>query len=233
MQTLKQQLTVCCLEDTQTCAHSRVGLISSKFRSSGQTCVCANRIFVHESLISSFAELLQSRLKETFILGSVWDAKTNFGPLYCTKAVEKVSRHVDDAVSHGAKVLVGGKVDESLGPNFYLPTVLTDVSPDMLFAREETFGPLAALIPFQTEDEVIEMANSTESGLAGYFYTESISRVWRVSEALEVGMIGCRVGLISACEQPFGGIKESGIGREGSRFALDDYVDIKSITIGV
>lgn len=183
--------------------------------------------------MSSFADLLQTRLKETFSLGSVWDPKTNFGPLYCGKAVEKVSRHVADAVSRGAKVLVGGKVDESLGPNFYPPTILTGASPDMLFAQEETFGPLAALIPFSTEEEVIEMANSTDSGLAGYFYTEDISRLWRVSEALEMGMIGCRVGLISACEQPFGGIKESGIGREGSRFALDDYVDIKSITIGV
>lgn len=166
-------------------------------------------------------------------MGSVWDSQTNFGPLYSAKAVEKVTRHVDNAVAHGAKVLVGGKVDESLGPNFYPPTILTDASANMLFAREETFGPIAALIPFKTEDEVIEMANSTESGLAGYFYTENISRMWRVSEALEMGMIGCRVGLISACEQPFGGIKESGIGREGSRFALDDYVDIKSITIGV
>lgn len=177
--------------------------------------------------------LLQSRLKETFTLGSVWDPKTNFGPLYCAKAVEKIARHVDDAVRHGAKILVGGRVDESLGPNFYLPTILTDVSLDMLFARDETFGPLAALIPFSTEEEVVEMANSTESGLAGYFYTENISRMWRVSEALEMGMIGCRVGILSACEQPFGGIKDSGLGREGSRFALDDYLDIKSITIGV
>jgi succinate-semialdehyde dehydrogenase/glutarate-semialdehyde dehydrogenase len=214
-------------------ADLRLGLISSKFRSSGQTCVCANRIFVHESLLPSFTDQLQKRLKETFKLGSVWDSETNFGPLYCIQAVEKVSRHVDDAVSRGAKVIVGGKVDEALGPNFYLPTILTGGAPDMLFAQEETFGPLAALISFKTEEEVIEMANSTESGLAGYFYTENISRLWRVSEALEMGMIGCRVGLISACEQPFGGIKESGIGREGSRFALDDYLDIKSITIGV
>jgi succinate-semialdehyde dehydrogenase / glutarate-semialdehyde dehydrogenase len=163
----------------------------------------------------------------------VWDPKTNFGPLYSGKAIEKVARHVDDAVAHGAKVLVGGRVDESLGPNFFLPTVLTGVTHDMLFAKEETFGPFAALVPFKTEDEVIEMANSTESGLAGYFYTEDISRMFRVSEALEMGMIGCRVGLVSACEQPFGGIKESGIGREGSGLALEDYLDVKSITIGV
>ncbi|KFX92675.1 hypothetical protein V490_05252 [Pseudogymnoascus sp. VKM F-3557] len=209
------------------------GLIVSKFRSSGQTCVCANRIFVHESLISAFAARLESRLKEVFTLGSVWDPKTNFGPLYCTKAVEKVARHVDEAVAHGAKIVVGGHVDESLGPNFFVPTVLTGSTQDMLFTKEETFGPFAALIPFKTEEEVVEIANSTESGLAGYFYTEDISRMFRVAEALEVGMVGCRVGLVSACEQPFGGIKDSGIGREGSKLALDDYLDVKSITIGV
>lgn len=163
----------------------------------------------------------------------MWDPKTNFGPLYCTKAVEKVARHVDDAVAHGAKIVVGGHVDESLGPNFFLPTVLTGSTQDMLFTKEETFGPFAALIPFKTEEEVLEIANSTESGLAGYFYTEDISRMFRVAEALEVGMVGCRVGLVSACEQPFGGIKDSGIGREGSQLALDDYLDVKSITIGV
>jgi succinate-semialdehyde dehydrogenase/glutarate-semialdehyde dehydrogenase len=209
------------------------GLITSKFRSSGQTCVCANRIFVHESIIDSFAEQLEIRLKETFTLGSVWDPKTNFGPLYCEKAVEKVARHVEDAVAHGATVLVGGRVEESLGPNFFLPTVVTGVNKGMLFAKEETFGPFAALVPFKTEDEVVEMANSTEVGLAGYLYTEDISRMFRVSEALEMGMIGCRVGLVSACEAPFGGIKESGIGREGSRLALEDYLDVKSITIGI
>jgi succinate-semialdehyde dehydrogenase/glutarate-semialdehyde dehydrogenase len=209
------------------------GLISSKFRSSGQTCVCANRIFIHSSLLSAFAELLKSRLEETFTHGSVWDLKTNFGPLYSPKAVEKVHRHVKDAIDHGAQLLTGGYVNESLGPNSYMPTVVTGGKLNSLFASEETFGPLAVLIPFETENEVVEMANSTESGLAGYFYTEDISRLWRVSEALEMGMIGCRVGLISACEQPFGGIKESGVGREGSRYALDDYLDIKSITIGV
>ena len=209
------------------------GLIASKFRSSGQTCVCANRILIHRSIMEKFAERLKVRLEEIFQQGSVWDAKVSFGPLYGPKAIEKVERHVADAKSKGARVFTGGHIDQKLGPNFYVPTILTDTTKEMMFFKEETFGPVAPLMPFDTEEEAIGIANNTNAGLAAYFFTEDISRLWRVSEALEAGMVGCRVGLISACEQPFGGVKESGIGREGSRFALDEYVNIKSITVGV
>ena len=183
--------------------------------------------------MNAFAERLKVRLEETFKQGSVWDPKVSFGPLYGPKAIEKVERHVKDATSKGAKVFVGGHVDKQLGPNFYVPTILTDTTTEMLFFQEETFGPVAPLTPFDSEEEAVQIANDSNAGLAAYFYTEDISRLWRVSEALEAGMVGCRVGLVSACEQPFGGIKESGIGREGSRFALDEYVNIKSITVGV
>lgn len=183
--------------------------------------------------MEEFAAKLRSCIKDTFVQGSVWDRKVNYGPLYSGKAIEKVQRHLQDAMTKGAKLYEGGFINEKLGPNFYVPTVLTNGSPAMKFATEETFGPIAALIPFNTESEVIEMANNSEVGLAGYFYTESISRMWRVSEALETGMVGVGVGLISACEQPFGGVKESGVGREGSRYALDEYLNIKSITVGI
>ena len=183
--------------------------------------------------MNAFAERLKVRLGETFKHGSVWDSKVSFGPLYGPKAIEKVERHVEDATSKGAKVFLGGHIDKKLGPNFYVPTILTDATTEMLSFKEETFGPIASLTPFDTEEEAIQIANDTNAGLAAYFYTEDISRLWRVSEALEAGMVGCRVGLVSACEQPFGGMKESGIGREGSRFALDEYVNIKSVTVGV
>lgn len=210
------------------------GLVASKFRSSGQTCVCANRIFVHRSIMDEFASTLQATLAKTFKHGSVWDPTVNFGPLYSPKGIEKVKRHVDDAVSKGGKVILGGYIDEKLGPNFYVPTVVIDSLPQkMLFGTEETFGPVAPLVAFDTEEEVLELANTEESGLASYFYTEDISRLWRVAEALETGMVGVRLGLVSACEQPFGGIKESGIGREGSKFGVEDYVNIKSITVGI
>ena len=183
--------------------------------------------------MTNFAERLKLRLDETFKQGSVWDAKVSFGPLYGPKAIEKVERHVEDAKAKGAKVFMGGHIDQKLGPNFYVPTILTDATTKMLFYEEETFGPVAPLTPFDTEEEAIEIANDTNAGLAAYFYTEDISRLYRVAEALEAGMVGVRVGLVSACEQPFGGVKDSGIGREGSRFALDEYVNIKSITVGV
>ncbi|KAF1809225.1 aldehyde dehydrogenase [Eremomyces bilateralis CBS 781.70] len=210
------------------------GLIASKFRSSGQTCVCANRIFVHRSIIENFAQKLKASLETTFIYGSVWDSKVNFGPLYSPKGVTKVQQHVEDAVSNGAKLFNGGFIKEDLGPNFYVPTILLDAKPDtMKFGSEETFGPVAPLVPFDTEEEVLKLANTYQSGLAAYFYTENISRLWRVAEALDTGMVGVRVGLISACEQPFGGIKESGIGREGSKFGVEDYTNVKSITVGL
>jgi succinate-semialdehyde dehydrogenase/glutarate-semialdehyde dehydrogenase len=145
-----------------------------------------------------------------------------------------LNRHVDDALSNGAKIYSGGKEgSQERGPNFFPPTIITAASSSMLFMREETFGPIAFLVPFNTDEEVIAMANNTNAGLAGYFYTEDISRVWKVSEALHVGMVGVRVGLISACEQPFGGVNDSGIGREGGSEALHEYTELKSITVGV
>jgi succinate-semialdehyde dehydrogenase / glutarate-semialdehyde dehydrogenase len=216
------------------------GLITSKFRSSGQTCVCANRVLVHESILDRFTELLEKKLNEVLVTGSVWDAKTNFGPLYSAKAVEKVKRHLDDAVSRGSVLKAGGipKADNPGGPNFIPPILLVGdssakVKTELLLSKEETFGPLALLIPFQTEEEAISYANDSEAGLASYFYTENISRVWRVAEALETGMVGIRVGLVSAAEQPFGGIKSSGVGREGGGHCLEEYTEIKSITIGI
>jgi succinate-semialdehyde dehydrogenase / glutarate-semialdehyde dehydrogenase len=226
-----------------------LGLISSKFRSSGQTCVCANRIFVHTSVMDKFASVLSERLAKTFRYGSVWDKSVNFGPLYSRKAFDKIDAQLEDALKKGAKLYgqdgknngVNGISNSSAtptegkdhGPNFRGPQIITHATKDMLFFSQETFGPLAFLVPFSSEAEAIELANDTSAGLASYFFTEDISRVWRVGEALQSGMVGVRVGLISACEQPFGGIKESGVGREGGRDALDEYTEIKSITVGI
>ncbi|CAK7233756.1 hypothetical protein SBRCBS47491_008719 [Sporothrix bragantina] len=217
------------------------GLIASKFRSSGQTCVCANRVFVHRSVIAEFAQRLEATQKKTFVYGSVWDPKVNFGPLYSQRGVNKVAKHVEDALLKGARLVSGGAVRQELGPYLYPPTILIAGENDttkkddtpMLFMTEETFGPVAPLIPFDSEEEVLRLANTFQSGLASYFYTESISRLWRVAEALDTGMVGVRVGLISACEQPFGGIKESGMGREGSKFGVEDYTNVKSVTLGL
>ncbi|OAP53716.1 hypothetical protein AYL99_12107 [Fonsecaea erecta] len=211
------------------------GLISSKFRSSGQTCVCANRIFVSSKIIDTFAAVLAEKLDTTFHFASVWDPECNFGPLYSAKAFEKIDAQIKDATNKGAKIIYGGPTNgiSEWGPNFFPPTIIKGATKDMLFMEQETFGPLAFLVPFDTDDEAITLANNTNTGLAAYFYTESISRVWKVSEELEAGMVGVRVGLISACEQPFGGIKDSGTGREGGRHALDEYTEVKSITVGV
>jgi succinate-semialdehyde dehydrogenase/glutarate-semialdehyde dehydrogenase len=215
------------------------GLITSKFRSSGQTCVCANRILVHESIIEKFKSVLQVKLGEALKPGSVWDSKTNFGPLYSSKAVEKVKRHLEDAQARGAVLVTGGiPAAGEKGPNFIPPTLLvqpkgTTPREEMAFSKEETFGPLATLLPFTTEEEAIEYSNNTEAGLAGYFYTQDMSRMWRVAEALEVGMVGVRVGLVSACEMPFGGVKESGAGREGGGSCLEEYTEVKAITFGL
>lgn len=209
------------------------GMISSKFRSSGQTCICANRMFIHEKIYDRFAERLKKRTPEVLKVGDgVWDMNANYGPLYARKGIEKVQRHVEYVKKAGAKVILGGELDSRNGPNYYPPTIIVNARPDMLFCREETFGPVASLIPFSTDEEVIRWANDTAVGLAGYFYTENIKRLWKSAEALEVGMVGCGVGLISACEQPFSGRKESGMGIEGSRHALDEYLHVKSITIG-
>jgi succinate-semialdehyde dehydrogenase / glutarate-semialdehyde dehydrogenase len=166
----------------------------------------------------------------------VWDKTVNFGPLYSPRAFEKLTAQVKDALGNGGKVYYGGvgvQSDVAQGPNFYPPTIITGASSNSLFMTQETFGPLAFLVPFDTEEQVIALANNTNAGLAAYFYTEDISRMYRVSEALEAGMVGVRVGLISACEQPFGGIKDSGVGREGGKKALEEYLEVKSITVGI
>ncbi|KAI9713958.1 MAG: hypothetical protein M1820_000688 [Bogoriella megaspora] len=216
------------------------GLIASKFRSSGQTCVCANRVLVHETVMEAFQKRLLERIPQTLIPGSVWDKKTSFGPLYSAKGVRKVKRHFEDAVRNGAEVLVGGLDGlKDTGPNFVPPTALaipsrlSEKTKELAFSSEETFGPLVALVPFTSEDEAIKYANETSAGLASYFYTKDASRQWRVAEALESGMVGVQVGLVSASEQPFGGIKQSGVGREGGSSPLEEYTEIKSITFGI
>jgi succinate-semialdehyde dehydrogenase/glutarate-semialdehyde dehydrogenase len=206
------------------------GAIASKYRNAGQTCVCANRIFVQSGIYDRFAAQLAEKV-EAMKVGSGLDQGTVIGPLIEEKAVQKVEEHVRDALSKGAKVLTGGKRVDGKG-YFYVPTVLTGIKADMLAMREETFGPVAPLMKFDTEEEVIRLANSTEYGLAAYFYSRDIARVWRVAEALETGMIGINEGIISTEVAPFGGVKESGIGREGSKYGLEEYLEIKYLCIG-
>ncbi|KZO98059.1 succinic semialdehyde dehydrogenase [Calocera viscosa TUFC12733] len=207
------------------------GAIASKFRGSGQTCVCANRIYVHSSVYADFASRLAQKV-DGFKIGNGMDKETTHGPLIHERAIEKVQRHVDDAVSKGASILVGGKRAEGMPGFFYEPTVLCDVDPHAEITDEETFGPVAALIKFETEEEVIRLANDTDVGLAGYFYSRDIGRVWRVAEALQVGMVGANTGLISQAVIPFGGIKESGLGREGGPHGIDEYMNTKFIAFG-
>ena len=207
------------------------GAIASKYRNSGQTCVCANRFLVQESIYQSFAERLADAVSQLTV-GSGVEEGVNQGPLINQAAVEKVEAHIADAVSKGAKVAVGGS-RHSLGGTFFQPTLLTGVSSQMRLTREETFGPVAPLIPFQTEQQAIDLANDTEYGLAAYFYSQNLSRVWRVSEALEYGMVGVNSGIISTAVAPFGGIKQSGIGREGSKYGIDEYLEMKYLCIGI
>ena len=200
------------------------GVMIAKFRNAGQTCVCANRIFVHSSIYDDFAQKLVNRVK-TLKVGDGFEENVTIGPLINTAAVDKVQRHIDDAVAHGAKVLCGHIADNrSL---FVEPFVITQMSDEMLVAKDETFGPVAALFRFDDEQEVIDRANNTESGLAAYLYTQSLGRAWRVSDALEVGMVGINEGLISTAAAPFGGVKESGIRREGSRHGMEEYLEMK------
>ena len=206
------------------------GAIASKYRNTGQTCVCANRLFVQAGIYDAFAEKLAKAVSRLRI-GDGLKEVTDQGPLIDDKALAKVEEHVADALAKGARLISGGK-RHSLGGNFYEPTLLADVSMDMLIAREETFGPVAPLFRFESEDEVIAMANDTEFGLAGYFYTRDLARSWRVAEALECGIIGINTGIISTEVAPFGGIKQSGTGREGSKYGLDDYTELKYVCIG-
>lgn len=201
------------------------GAIVSKYRNAGQTCVCANRLYVHSRVYDAFAEKLVAAVT-VLKVGDGTEDGVRIGPLIDTKAVVKVEEHIADALAKGARVLCGGK-RHARGQSFFEPTVLADVKPGMLVAREETFGPMAPLFRFETEDEVIAMANDTEFGLASYFYSRDLARVWRITERLEYGMVGVNTGLISNEVAPFGGIKQSGVGREGSHYGIEDYLTIK------
>ena len=206
------------------------GAIASKYRNTGQTCVCANRLYVQDSIYQQFADKLVAAVGK-LKLGNGLEPGVTQGPLIEEKAVAKVEQHIADAVSKGATVLAGGK-RHALGHTFFQPTILANVDASMQVASEETFGPLAPLFRFSTEDEVIAMANATEFGLSAYFYARDIGRVWRVAEALESGIVGVNTGIISNEVSPFGGVKQSGLGREGSRYGIDDYLVIKYICMG-
>ena len=207
------------------------GALISKYRNNGQTCVCANRLYIQDSVYDAFVEKLTAAVAELRIGNGLEDGTTT-GPLIDNKAVAKVKEHIEDAVSKGAKVAFGGK-PHALGGSFFEPTILIDVPRTAAVAREETFGPLAPLFRFKDEAEVIAMANDTEFGLASYFYARDLGRVFRVAEALEYGMVGINTGLISTAEAPFGGIKASGLGREGSRYGIEDYMEIKYLCMGI
>ncbi len=206
------------------------GAITSKYRNTGQTCVCANRLLVQAGVYDEFARKLGAAVAALRI-GDGLAGATDQGPLIDSKALAKVEEHVADAVSKGAKIVAGGR-RHALGGTFFEPTVLTDVTPTMAVAREETFGPVAPLFRFRTETEAIAMANDTEFGLAAYLYTRDLARSWRVSEALEYGIVGLNTGLISTEVAPFGGVKESGTGREGSKYGILDFTEIKYLCVG-
>jgi succinate-semialdehyde dehydrogenase/glutarate-semialdehyde dehydrogenase len=206
------------------------GAIASKYRNSGQTCVCTNRFYVHERVYDEFAAKLTSAVKQLQVGRGTTEGVTQ-GPLINEAAVLKVESHIQDALDKGARVLTGGK-RHALGHGFFEPTVLADAKPSMLLARDETFGPLAPIFRFSSDEEVIALANDTEFGLAAYFYSRDIGRVWRVAEALEYGMVGINTGLISNEVAPFGGVKQSGVGREGSHYGIDEYMVVKYMCVG-
>ena len=206
------------------------GAMASKYRNAGQTCVCANRIYVQEGVYDAFAEKLGAEVKKMKV-GPGTEAGVTTGPLINKAAIEKVEEHVADALEHGAKVVLGGK-RHARGGNFYEPTILTDVTQAMMVAREETFGPVAPLFKFKTEADVIAMANDTPFGLAAYFYARDVGRVWRVAEALECGIIGINEGIISSEVAPFGGYKQSGLGREGSHHGIEEFLETKYMLMG-
>ena len=206
------------------------GAIASKYRNTGQTCVCANRLLVQDGVYEAFAEKLVAAVKKLRV-GDGLAGETEQGPLIDAAALAKVEEHVSDATGKGAQIAAGGR-RHALGGTFYEPTVLTGVTRDMMVAREETFGPVAPLFRFKTEPEAVQMANDTEFGLASYLYTRDLARSWRVSEALEYGIVGLNTGIISTEVAPFGGVKESGTGREGSKYGILDYTELKYICIG-
>ncbi len=204
------------------------GAIISKYRNAGQTCVCANRLYVQDGVYDAFVAKLAAKVK-TIKVGNGFEAGVTQGPMIDDQALAKIDRHVADATAKGATILTGG---HRLNERFYEPTVLANATADMLCAREETFGPVAPVFRFKTEAEVIELSNATEFGLASYFYSRDVGRIFRVAEALEYGMVGINTGLISTAEVPFGGVKQSGLGREGSHHGIDDYVEIKYLCLG-
>ena len=206
------------------------GAMASKYRNTGQTCVCANRFYVQSGVYDAFAEKLVKAVS-TLRVGAGLSGPTEQGPLIDARALAKVESHVADALARGGRIAAGGK-RHALGGNFYEPTVLLDVAPGMKVAREETFGPVAPLFRFDTEEEAVRMANDTESGLAAYFYTRDLARSWRVQEALEYGIVGVNTGIFSTEVAPFGGVKESGLGREGSRHGIEEYTEIKYVCVG-
>ncbi len=206
------------------------GAMASKYRNTGQTCVCANRLLVQDSVYDRFAAKLAEAVA-TLTVGPGLLGETQQGPLINEDAVAKVERHIADALAKGARVVCGGK-RHALGGTFFEPTILADVTPDMLPAREETFGPVAPLFRFHSEDEAVRMANDTEFGLAAYFYSRDVGRVWRVSRALEYGIVGINEGIISTEVAPFGGMKESGLGREGSKYGIEDFLEMKYLCMG-
>lgn len=207
------------------------GLMASKFRNGGQTCVCPNRVYVQSSVYDKFADLLAKRVAALKVAPAT-DPDAQIGPMINARAVEKIERHVSDAVERGARAITGGKRLAELGPNYYAPTVLTGATPDMQLSCEETFGPVVPLFRFDDEAEAIRVANDTPFGLAAYFYSQNLKRIDRVSRLLEAGLVGINEGAISSEAAPFGGVKESGYGREGSKYGLDDYLSIKYLCQG-
>ncbi|EAZ99838.1 NAD-dependent succinate-semialdehyde dehydrogenase [Marinobacter sp. ELB17] len=207
-----------------------IGLMASKYRNTGQTCVCANRVYVQSGVYDAFAEKLKVAVSK-MVVGAGLEGDTEQGPLINKPALDKVKRHIADATSKGAKIILGGQ-PHALGGTFFEPTILIDATQDMLIASEETFGPVAPLFRFETEEEAIAMANDSVFGLSAYFYSNNIHRIWHVAEALESGMVGINEGIISTEVAPFGGVKESGLGREGSHYGLDEYMELKYLCLG-
>ena len=206
------------------------GAMISKFRNTGQTCVCANRLYVQDGVYDAFAQKLAQAVQGLKV-GNGFESGVTQGPLIDEAAVEKAEDHISDAVSQGARVLLGGK-RHSLGRTFFEPTVLAEVTAQMKVAREETFGPVAPLFRFYKDEEVVQLSNNTEFGLASYFFSRDIGRIWRVAEGLEYGMIGINTGLISTETVPFGGVKQSGLGREGSHYGIDEFLEVKYLCFG-
>ncbi|APB98108.1 NAD-dependent succinate-semialdehyde dehydrogenase [Polynucleobacter asymbioticus] len=208
-----------------------IGAIASKFRNSGQTCVCANRFYVHKKVHDQFVEKFAQAITKIKV-GNGMEPGVTQGPLIETAALEKAEKHVADAISKGAKLVAGGK-PTTQGKNFYEPTILANVNSDMLITQEETFGPVAPIIPFENDEEAVALANNSPFGLASYFYSRDIGRIWKVAEALDYGMVGVNTGLITNEVAPFGGVKQSGLGREGSVYGMDEYLEMKYVCLGL